>query len=162
MAGAKFYFNDVNAPKPNKPNLIGATICVTYDNKLLLEHRVDSDRWAIIGGSLENTETLVECAIREVKEETSICLFPDMLHFLKLYDDPSIIISYPDGNIFRSIMAVYGVELLSKPKLICSKESIELRFFSLMELQNIKLVETHIPILRDYLTSMNCPNDHMS
>lgn len=76
--------------------------------------------------------------------------------------DTSIIISYPDGNIFRSIMAVYGVELLSKPKLICSKESIELRFFSLMELQNIKLVETHIPILRDYLTSMNCPNDHMS
>ena len=151
MARAKFYYNDTDAPMPNKPNLIGSTICITYDNKLLLEHRVDSDRWAIIGGSLENTETLVECAIREVREETSICLYPKMLKFLKLYDDPSIIISYPDGNIFRSIMAVYGVELFSKPELISSSESVELRFFSVVELMNIELVETHIPIIQDYL-----------
>lgn len=153
MTGAKFYYNDTDAPIPNKPNLIGSTICITYDNKLLLEHRVDCDRWAIIGGSLEKSETLVECAIREVKEETSICLLPEMLKFLKLYDDPSIIISYPDGNIFRSIMAVYGVELFSRPELICSNESVELQFFSIEELLNIKLVETHIPILHDYLNT---------
>lgn len=151
MSEAAFYYRNADAPSPNRPNLIGSTVCIVFKNKLLLEHRRDSDRWAVIGGSLQNDESLSECAIREVREETSICLSPDMLTPVRLYDDPSIIISYPDGNIFRSIMAVYRVDLSAKPSLCCSDESIELRFFTPGELQSIKIVETHLPILEDYL-----------
>ena len=67
MKKAEFFYNDPNAPKPNKPNLIGATVLIEYDQKLLLEHRADSERWAIIGGSLKPDESLLDCAIREVK-----------------------------------------------------------------------------------------------
>lgn len=49
MKTARFYYNDPTAPKPNKPNLIGATVLIEYDKSLLLEHRADSERWAIIG-----------------------------------------------------------------------------------------------------------------
>lgn len=48
------------------------------------------------------------------------------------------------------------------PKLICSKESVELRFFMDEELQKIKIVETHIPIIQDYLARMNGTDSHMS
>ncbi|MCH5275880.1 MAG: NUDIX domain-containing protein [Lachnospiraceae bacterium] len=151
MKKAEFYYNDPDAPKPNKPNLIGATVLIEYDQKLLLEHRADSERWAIIGGSLKPDEGLLDCAIREVKEETAINLTANMLKFYKMYDDPSIIISYPDGNIFRSIMAVYRVRLSEEPKRAVSEESRELRFFSKEELNSVKIVETHTPILQDYL-----------
>ena len=151
---ATFYYNDSTAPKPNKPNLIGATVLIEYNKRLLLEHRADSERWAIIGGSLMANESLVDCAIRETREETSINLDKDMVDLFKIYDDPSIIISYPDGNIYRSIMVVYHVKLLEPPNLVVSKESRELRFFSKTELKDIKIAETHIPILQDYLAGM--------
>ena len=151
MKKATFYYNDPTAPKPNKPNLIGATVLIEYNNKLLLECRADSERWAIIGGSLKEDESLMECAIRETREETSINLVEAVVDLYKIYDDPSIIISYPDGNTYRSIMVVYYVKLSEQPRLVVSEESRELRFFSKEELKDVKIVETHIPILQDYL-----------
>ena len=50
-------------------------------------------------------------------------------------------------------MALYTTTLKKMPDLKCSEESIELRFFAREELKNIKIVETHIPILEDYFTT---------
>ena len=47
-----FYYKNSNAPNPNKPNHIGATILINYDGKVLLESRKDSERCAFIGGGL--------------------------------------------------------------------------------------------------------------
>lgn len=149
MKQASFYYKNPDAPNPNKPNHIGATILIHYDGKVLLESRKDSDRWAFIGGGLLINETLLECAKRETFEETGIVLLDEDIDFLKLYDDPSLIISYPDGNIIRNMMAVYSTTLKEMPELVCSEESRELRFFSKEELKSIKIVETHTPILED-------------
>ena len=151
MKRSTFYYNDPAAPKPNRPNLIGATVLIEYNNKLLLEYRADSERWAVIGGSLKVDESLMDCAIRETREETSINLVEAVVDLYKIYDAPSIIISYPDGNTYRSIMVVYYVKLSEQPRLVVSEESRELRFFSKEELKDVKIVETHIPILQDYL-----------
>ena len=151
MKKAQFYYKDAHAPKPNKPDLIGSTILIEYQNKLLLEYRADSERYAIIGGSLKSNESLMDCAIREVREETGIDLAGYPVNFYKIYDDPSIIISYPDGNIFRSIMIVYRVKLSTEPDLVCSEESRKLCFFAKEEIRNVSIVETHLPILQDYL-----------
>jgi len=51
-----------------------------------------------------------------------------------------------------SFMVVYRIGLTEQPELVCSEESKELRFFTKEELQNVKIVETHIPILEDYLS----------
>ena len=149
MKQAKFYYKNPDPPKPNRPNHIGAGILIYHDDKVLLESRRDSDRWAFIGGGLELNETLIECAKRETFEETGIVLEDEELAFCKLYDDPSIIISYPDGNIIRNMMAVYKTTLRQMPDLVCSEESRELRFFSKEELKSVKIVETHVPILED-------------
>lgn len=152
MKQSEFFYNNPKAPKPNKPNLLGTTMLIEYNDRLLLESRADSDKWAIIGGSLQADESLMHCALRETKEETGIELEEDMLEMYRIYDDPSIIICYPDGNVFRSIMVVYRIVLSKQPELVCSEESRELRFFTKEELRRVNLVETHIPILQDYLS----------
>jgi len=43
MGKARFYYKNTNAPKPNKPNHIGATILIFYKGKVLLESRADSN-----------------------------------------------------------------------------------------------------------------------
>lgn len=148
---AQFYYKNENAPKPNKPNHIGTSVIIESDNKILLEHRTDSDTWAVIGGGLKIDESLMECAIREVFEETGIRLSEQDIELYRIYDDPSRIASYPDGNVLRVITVVYKVRLNQCPKVICSEESRELRFFTKEELKELEIAKTHIPIIDDYL-----------
>ncbi|MBQ9766729.1 MAG: NUDIX domain-containing protein [Lachnospiraceae bacterium] len=151
MVQAQFYYRDVNAPKPNRPNHIGTCILIEYREKILLEHRADSDTWALIGGGLKLDERLVEGVIRETLEETGIRLQEKDVEFCGIYDDPSRIASYPDGNVLRMITVVYRVRLTEAPNLICSTESRELRFFTREELHGLNVAATHIPIVEDYL-----------
>jgi len=150
MKNTEFYYKNVFAPKPNKPNHIGVAVIIQYENKILLEHRVDSDRWAIIGGGLNINEDLVSCAIREVFEETGLKINKNQLQYFNIYDDPSRIAHYPDGNVLRVITVVYHIKLFDFPILKTSLESKELKFFSKDEIMRIKMAETHIPIIQEY------------
>lgn len=140
----KFYFNDKSAPTPNAHPSIGCVAIIESDGKFLLEHRADSDRWAFIGGKLENFETFEECIIREVKEETG--LNSSHVTLWNTFSDPSRIIEYPNGIVKRTITIVFKVlvENLSEKK--CSIESRSLELFSLQELLSLNLAETHVPI----------------
>lgn len=149
MAQAQFYYRDKNAPKPNG-NRIGTCVLIEYDGKLLLEHRKDSDTWAVIGGGLKVGERFVEGVIREAFEETGLELQEEQMELYNIYDDPSRIASYPDGNVWRIITVVYRVRLTESLKLICSEESRELRFFTKEELREVKIAATHLPIVEDW------------
>ncbi|MBI9008658.1 MAG: NUDIX domain-containing protein [Tenericutes bacterium] len=156
MKETRFYYKDNSAPKPNKPNHIGTSIIIKYNNMILLEQRSDSNRWAIIGGGLKIKESLIDCAIRETLEETGINIAEDEIHFFKIYDDPSRIASYPDGNVLRVITVVYETVLDQLPDLICSSESKKNEFFSIDEIREIEIAETHKPIIEDYFMIDNC------
>lgn len=151
MGEAKFYYRDSNAPKPNRPIHVGACAIIKYNGKILLEKRTDCNRWALIGGGLEISESLEHCIIREVAEETGIKIEEKSLHFLKIYSDPSRIAEYPDGNILRMITAAYLIELNEKHLLVCSEESHELKYFNPKELKELNIAETHRHIIDDYL-----------
>ncbi len=150
MAQAQFYYRDKSAPEP-KGNRVGTCILIEYDGKLLLEHRRDSDVWAVIGGGLKPEEQLVEGAVREAYEETGLILRKEQLELYRIYDDPSRIASYPDGNVWRILTVVYRVELPELPEVVCSGESRELRFFRKEELEKVKVAATHIPIVEEYV-----------
>jgi len=69
-----------------------ATVALISSNKLLLLKRGDSAPWnpgkyCLPGGKLEDNETLVDCAVRELYEETSIVLKSSQL--------TPVTISYP-------------------------------------------------------------------
>lgn len=61
-----------------------ATVALISNNKLLLLRRGQSAPWmpgryCLPGGKLEKDERLVDCAIRELYEETGIVLSPEVL-----------------------------------------------------------------------------------
>ncbi len=150
MQQAQFYYRDKDAPKP-KGNRIGTCILLECGGRLLLEHRTDSDTWAVIGGGLKTGEKLTEGAIREIFEETGLMIKEEQLEFYNVYDDPSRIASYPDGNVWRILTVVYRVRLEELTELVCSEESRELRFFAKEELRKVKVAATHLPILEEYM-----------
>ena len=52
MRQAQFFYRNDNAPKPNRPNHIGTSVILEYCDKIIMEHRKDSETWALIGGGL--------------------------------------------------------------------------------------------------------------
>ena len=55
------------------------------DGKLLLVHEEKIDHWMIPGGGLEAGESLEECCIREMQEETGTVVLPKQ-HYLTLHE----------------------------------------------------------------------------
>lgn len=155
MAQAQFFYRDPGAPKPNRPNHIGVAVIVEYAGRILMEHRTDSETWGMIGGGLELDETLVQGALRELCEETGIDLAPEDLQLYRIYDDPTRIASFPDGNILRMITAVYHAKLNKIPVLHCSDESRELAFLRLDEIARLPVAATHRHILADIRRDFN-------
>ena len=146
---AKFYYQDNDAPKPNKPNHIGVTAILISGGKILFEKRSDCARWSLIGGGLKVDETLKECFLREVAEETGLEL--QAPENFAIYDDPSRIVAYPDGNVLRIITAVFVKDIsIDEVELRVSDESFELKFFDIDEIKTLDIVETHRHIVNDF------------
>lgn len=152
---AKFFYKNKDAPKPNKPTHIGTTVILSNNDKILFELRRDCNRWSLIGGGLKINESLEECALREIKEETGIDLNISDLKFVKIYSDPTRIGAYPDGNVLRMITVLYKVELSGFEDLVCSEESKELRWFTKSRINGLDIVETHRHIIEDFLRKKN-------
>ena len=72
MSIVKFYRGDPNAPKPTMPAHLGANAIITCGGKLLLERRMDSDTWGLVGGGVKKQEEPVEAVAREVREELGL------------------------------------------------------------------------------------------
>lgn len=154
MVKAIYYYKNSNAPKPNKPNHIGVNILIEF-NDMLLEKRTDNETWGLIGGGLKIDESLIQGAIRETREETGILLKDEELEFYKIFDDPTRIAEYDDGNVIRIISVVYNVYLKNKPELICSDESVSLEFFKKTDIVQLQIVESYKPLINDYLLNTN-------
>ncbi|WP_282942096.1 NUDIX domain-containing protein [Paenibacillus sp. RC67] len=92
MPEAKFYYKHRNTPIPNQPTSIGVVALIEKENKLLLERRTDSNRWALIGGAIKSDESLLDGLYREVMEETglSICSYD----LFGTFSDPSRVAAF--------------------------------------------------------------------
>src|SRR4051794_16578354 len=91
------YYDDPNAPAAQHV-VPSAGVIVTNDNgDILMIRRSDNDYWAIPGGAMDIGESIADCAIREVKEETGIDC--DITGLVGVYTNPRHIIEYTrDGE----------------------------------------------------------------
>lgn len=151
MPTALYYLHDPFAPDPNCPARFGSAVIITCGGKILLEKRRDNFRWGIVSGDMHATETFKDTAVRKTLKETGIKIYPDQLTPLKVFDDPSRIVSFLDGNIYRIISFGYVVELDEMPETKVGEESLELRWVDPSELADLSLVITHQEILEYYL-----------
>jgi len=56
---------------------------------LLIERKNDPTGFALPGGFLDPNETLLECAVRELREETSLTVSKEQLTLVGVYSDPN-------------------------------------------------------------------------
>ena len=154
MSIVTFYRGDPkNAPKTTMPAHLGANAIITWNDKLLLEKRRDSDTWGLVGGGVKKYETGLEAMVREVYEELGLRIPKEKFQKLAVYGEPGRIAAYRDGSIWRMVIVVYGLELEEEPRMRISAESRELRFFSREELKNIEIVITHSDIVEDWFVN---------
>ena len=158
MSYVTFYRGDPkNAPKTTMPAHLGSNAIITWDGKLLLERRIDSDTWGLPGGGVKKQETGREAIAREVYEELGLRIPKDRFEKLAVYGEPGRIAAYRDGSIWRMVIVVYGLHLTEEPVLRISSESKELRFFTREEIGEIEIPVTHSDIVEDLF--VNSP-DH--
>ena len=149
MSYVKFYRNDPNAPKTNMPAHLGANCMITWEGKLLLERRRDSDTWGLVGGGVKKWETEVQAMAREVYEELGLRIPQERFRKLKVYGEPGRIAAFRDGSVWRMVIVVYALELDRKPDIHISAESKETRFFTAEELKTVEIPVTHRDIVEE-------------
>ncbi len=149
MSYVKFYLNDPNAPKPNMPAHLGSNCIITAGGKLLLEKRVDSDTWGLVGGGCKKWETEVQAMAREVYEELGWRIPQSEFKKLKVYGAPGRIAAFRDGSVWRMVIVVFELTLSEERPVRISSESKEARFFSKEELKDIQIAITHSDIVRE-------------
>ncbi|WP_062108819.1 NUDIX domain-containing protein [Bacillus niameyensis] len=154
MKKAQFFYKNPAAPKPNKPNHIGVAAIIRNEDYLLLERRTDSNRWSLVGGGLQKTESLEDCLKREVLEETGVEI--TTFQMFDIFSDPSRIVAYPDGNVLRIVTVAYIVNVPNNISLVCSEESLQLKFVLISDLSLYDIVETHSHIIGSYLERNPC------
>ena len=154
MSIVTFYNCDPkDVPKTTMPAHLGANAIFTYNGKLLLEKRRDSDIWGLVGGGCRKYETGRDAIAREAYEELGIRILKDKFQKLAVYDNPGRIAAYRDGSIWRMVIVVYGYDFPEEPVLRISSESKELRFFDKEEIAEIEIAITHADIVADWFTN---------
>jgi ADP-ribose pyrophosphatase YjhB (NUDIX family) len=100
------YYDDPNAPAANSM-VPSANVIVTDDaGRILMIHRTDNDNWAVPGGAMDLGESMVDCAVRETKEETGIDC--EITGLVGIYTDPKHIIYYTsDGEARQEFSVVF-------------------------------------------------------
>ena len=144
-----FYRGDPHAPKTTQGAHLGVNAILTWEGKLLLERRRDSDTWGLVGGGCKKWETGRQAIARECYEELGVRIPQEAFQKLAVYDDPGRIAAYRDGSIWRMVIVVYGYDFPEEPTLRISKESRELRFFTKEEVRKLQIPITHSDIVEE-------------
>ena len=128
---------------------VGATTLVFNNkNELLLNLRSDTNNWGIPGGSKELNETLEECAIRELKEETNINV--NDLELITVLSGKDYYFKYPNEDELDCVIVLYKVSDYDGKLNINDGESKILEFFSL---DNMPELESRAKAIIDKIKS---------
>jgi 8-oxo-dGTP pyrophosphatase MutT (NUDIX family) len=130
------HYNDPTAPVADSLVPAASAVVVDDEGRVLLQRRLDNGLWSLPGGTMEVGETIRQCVIREVKEETGLDI--DVVSLVGIYSDPRYVIEYANGEVRQQ----FSVCFYCRPRsgiLMSSPESIEVAWFDLADLPAIEL-----------------------
>ena len=140
------YFYDPKAPKPNSIRPAAAVALFDGDGRILLLRRKDNDKWTMPGGTMDFGESLLECAVREVREETGFDI--EISQLIGTYTDPNVLIAYSDGEIRQEFTLVYAAKIKSG-ELTIDHESKEAVWVSIADGLSLPLADSQRRRLQD-------------
>ncbi|GID93308.1 NUDIX domain-containing protein [Amorphoplanes digitatis] len=139
MTGRRDYYHDPAAPTANSLVPGGSAVVVDDRGRVLLQRRTDSGNWALPGGTMDIGETLGQCVVREVKEETGLDI--EITGLLGIYTDPQHVISYADGEIRQEFNVTYLGRVVGGA-IAASDESTDVRFIDPADFHHIPIHES--------------------
>lgn len=114
--------------------------------RILFIQRRDNHEWAMPAGSIEIGESITECLIREVKEETGLDAVSPIL--MGVYSDPKFSVVTAFGDPYQLFNLTFMVREWTGDILRQTDETIDARFFD--SGQYPALPDRYLELLRDF------------
>ncbi len=149
------YYDDPNAPKPNRMVVAASAVVTDGVGRILLQRRTDNGLYALPGGAMDLGESLPATAVREVREETGLDV--EITGLVGTYTDPRHIIAYSDGEVRQQFNVCFTARVLGGALRI-SDESTDLRFVDPEDIPNLPLHHTQRLRLTHYLEHRASPH----
>jgi ADP-ribose pyrophosphatase YjhB (NUDIX family) len=104
------HFNNPDAPKANSVVPSTTAVVIDAEGRIALVHRKDNGLWALPGGGIALGESIEDCAVREVKEETGLDV--KITGLVGVYTNPHHVIEYSDGEVRQQFSLCFTTELV--------------------------------------------------
>jgi 8-oxo-dGTP pyrophosphatase MutT (NUDIX family)/ribosomal protein S18 acetylase RimI-like enzyme len=108
--------------------IVGASVFIHKDGRLLLQKRKDNGCWGDHGGCCELGETVEETAKRELLEEAGLTACS--LKLLGIFSGKDLFYTYPNGDMVSNVNIAYLCEDFIGELLTQTNEITDLRWFS--------------------------------
>lgn len=145
-----YYRND--APLANSIKPASAVAILNSNRELLMLHRKDNKKWTMPGGTMEFGESLTDCALREVKEESGLDV--EIKDIIGTYTDPNIRVAYSDGEVRQEFTIVYYGEALNYDVSL-DDESSQFKWLSLDKVLELPLADSQRRRINDVIEYLN-------
>lgn len=151
------YNNDPDAPKPTVPLTPGAcAVILDENNRIFLHKRSDSDAWALPGGTMKLGESISECCLREISEETNLNV--SIKRLIGVYTSPKCIFDFGNGKIFQSFVVAFFCNVISG-EVKLNDESSEYGWFGQEEIKSLNTLPFVKETIKDALTKTEASFD---
>lgn len=123
------------------------TFVINKNREILLQQRVDDNKFDVFGGSVEVDEEVTQCAKRELKEETN--LDAKELILFNIYSGKNERHIYPNGDDISPVDICYLV-LEYENELIPQKEEVRsLKFYKEEDIDKLNINENIFKRIKD-------------
>ncbi len=144
------YISDIRKKIGHDPVYMPCAAAIIYKNdKILLQHRTDNNKWAIHGGGMEFGETFLDTLKRELREELRIK--PINPIFLGSYSGENLHVKYPNQDEVYVVCNVYLVNDYEGDLNVDHDEVSEVKWFGFDELPD----NIHIPDIEPIQDAIN-------
>ncbi len=128
----KSYLGQIRPLIGKQPMIITAARAVVRDrrDRILLIRRRDNGLWAMPAGCQELDESIADCLVREVKEETGLDVISSTP--MGIYSQVSIVSAY--GDPYQLFLVQFLVDEWAGTLVTETDETVDARFFGLDEL----------------------------
>lgn len=126
-----------------RPRLGVAVLVTDSHHRLLLGRRgkePNYGKWVVPGGGVEFGETLVECAVREIKEETGL--------EISVLSRPPIVTEVIDDDQHRVILFLHA-KLTGPVNPVAGSDLLEARFVQWSNVQHLDVSSVVVPVLQE-------------
>lgn len=131
------YIDQLRTLAGNRKLLYIATRAVIQDDsgRVLFIRRRDNDQWVMPAGGMELDETVYECMVREVKEETGLYVYAASA--MAIYSGPKLDYTTEEGHPYQFMFITFRVDEWSGELLTETEESTDARFYALDDLPKL-------------------------